>query len=274
VRRVILETYRVNEIPITTMADESAEGQPVVFYFHGFTADKRSGLLLGYRLAESGFYFVSVDAPMHGERKSDRLDAILTGEADLVYPAGTGLNVLFLVGEIIVRIGQDIEVLIDHLHGDSRADTSKIGVTGTSMGGFASFYLAAHSPQIQVAAPMIGIPAFAERWEDKVLEASVYEKWSAAMEAAQDETSRRTAFMTAIDPFAKMKAFFPKPLLMICGDQDLAAPKKYSVDLYRMLKPLYSAHPERLRLNIYDDVAHRVTTPMMEDACDWFHKFL
>jgi pimeloyl-ACP methyl ester carboxylesterase len=256
------------------MASESAERRPVVFYLHGFTIDKRDGLSLGYRLAESGFYFVAVDAPMHGERKDERLDAILTGEADLVYPAGTGLDAFFLVHELISQTAQDVQVLIEHLNEDSRADISRIGVTGASMGGMATFYLAAHNAQVQVAVPMIGIPAFAERWADVVLEASAYEKWADAMASAQEETVRRHNFMATIDPFDKMKAFYPKPLLMLCGDEDLAAPKKYCVDLYRKLMPVYAAHPECLRLNIYDDVDHWVTTSMMDDACDWFRRYL
>jgi pimeloyl-ACP methyl ester carboxylesterase len=273
-RRIIVETYQVSEIPVVTLAGESAKGRPVVFYLHGLTADKRDGLSLGYRLAESGFYFVAVDAPMHGERKDERLDAILAGETDLIYPAGTGLDAFFLVHELIVQIAQDVAVLIEHLNKDSRADTNRTGVTGASMGGMATFYLVAYNPQIQVAVPMIGIPAFAERWADVVLEASAYEKWGAAMQAAQEETARRNDFMATIDPFNRMKDFYPKPLLMISGDQDIAAPKKYSVDLYRMLKPIYAAHPERLRLNIYDDASHRVTTAMIDDACDWFCRFL
>lgn len=274
VRRLILETYRVGEIPVTTMAAEAAQRRPVVFYLHGFTVDRRDGLSLGYRLAELGFYFAAVDAPMHGERKEERLDAILAGEVGLVYPASTGLDAFFLVHELILQTAQDVQMLIEHLREDSRADTSRIGVTGASMGGMATFYLAAHNPQVQVAVPMIGIPAFSERWADVVLEASAYEEWNAAMETAQEETTRRNEFMAAIDPFDKIKTFFPKPLLMICGDQDLAAPKKYSVDLYRMLKPVYAAHPERLRLKIYDDVDHRVTIAMMDDACDWFRRYL
>jgi fermentation-respiration switch protein FrsA (DUF1100 family) len=274
VRRLILETYRVGEIPITTMVDGSTAHRPVVFYLHGFTVDRRDGLSLGYRLAESGFYFVAVDAPMHGERRDERLDALLEGDGDLVYPAGTGLDVFFLVHEIIVQLVQDVAWLIEYLHQDSRADTSRVGVTGASMGGMATFYLAACNPQVQVAVPMIGIPAFAQRWADVVLEASAYEEWNAAMEGAQEETARRNEFMAAIDPFDKIKTFPPRPLLMICGDQDLAAPKKYSVDLYRMLKPVYAAHPERLRLKIYDNVDHRVTIAMMDDACAWFRRYL
>ena len=80
--------------------------------------------------------------------------------------------------------------------------------------------------------------------------------------------------MREIDPFDKMRAFCPKPLLMLNGDKDLDSPKKYSVDLYRTLKPLYAKHPERLRLNIHDDTGHEVTPFMMQDACDWFRQYL
>jgi len=30
----------------------------------------------------------------------------------------------------------------------------------------------------------------------------------------------------------------------------------------------------RLRLNIHDDTGHEVTSFMMQDACDWFRKYL
>jgi hypothetical protein len=78
----------------------------------------------------------------------------------------------------------------------------------------------------------------------------------------------------AIDPFDKLRSFYPRPLLMLVGDQDIDSPKKYCVDLYRVLKPLYAEHPERLRLSIHDDAAHRVTSLMIEETSDWFCRYL
>jgi hypothetical protein len=94
------------------------------------------------------------------------------------------------------------------------------------------------------------------------------------MAAAQEETARRTGFMREIDPFDRMKEFYPRALMMINGDRDLDSPKKYLVDLYRALKPLYAGLPERLRLNIHDDAGHELTPAMMEDVCDWFTEHL
>jgi dienelactone hydrolase len=274
VRSIAIETYRVGEIPIMTLVEEGAERRAVVFFVHGFTGDKRAGLPLGYRLAELGFYVVCPDAHMHGERLDARIRTAWEPKADDVYPAGSGLDAFFLMHEIIVQTAVDFEKLIAYLSVDRRADTGRIGMAGLSMGGFATFYVAANNPQIQVAVPMLGIPAFAARWEDVVLEAAAYKKWIEAMEAAQEETVKRTAFIKAIDPFDKLRSFHPRPLLMLVGDQDLDSPKKYSVDLYRELRPLYAEHPERLRLSIHDDAAHRVTPLMMEEACDWFRRYL
>ena len=273
-KRIIIESGHAAGIPVMTLARESAEHCPTIFFVHGFTADKKEGLPLGYRLADLGFFVVCPDAHIHGERVDIRLEITLGENASNVYPYGSGLDAYFLMHEIILRTAQDIAVLVEHFGMDRRADVNRMGITGISMGGFTTFYAAANHPQVQVAVPMIGIPAFAARWDDVVLEASTYEKWAEAMEAVQDETAKRSAFMRDIDPFEKLKAFYPKPLLMLIGDKDVDAPKKYSVDLYRALKPLYAEHPGGLRLKIHDDAGHQVTPAMMEDACDWFRKYL
>ncbi len=273
-KRIIIETYKVQEIPVTTLAQENVKNRPLVFFMHGFTQDKKEGIPLGYRLAELGFCFVSVDAYMHGERFDERLKNVWEAKENYIYPSQTGLDGFFLMYEIVAQTAKDIDVLIEHFEEDRRANTSKIGLTGLSMGGLTTFYVAANNPKIKAAVPMISLPAFAKRWEDLVSEVSSYEKWARAMAEVQAETTRRIAFIREIDPFEKMKTFCPKPLLMLNGDKDIDVPKIHSVDLYRVLKPLYAEYPERLRLNIYDDVGHDVTSEMLADACNWFCKYL
>ncbi|MGC9523025.1 MAG: alpha/beta hydrolase family protein [Anaerolineae bacterium] len=202
------------------------------------------------------------------------MDAALSGGAEYVYPRESGLDVYILLHKIVVRTAQDVETLIAHFAEREEVDGKRIGVTGFSMGGFASFYLAANVPDIKAAVPIAGVPAFADRWCDVVLEASAYGQWSEAMTAAQTETVVRTAYIESIDPFEKLSSFHPKPLMMIQGDKDTDAPKIYAVDLYRALKPRYADHPERLRLNIHDGAGHELTQAMIDDACAWFQQYL
>ncbi len=271
---ITIETFAVQEIPVLRMAEAGAEGQPVVVFIHGFTGDKSSALMLGYELAQAGFTTISFDAPMHGDRYHPHLGAMVRGEGSYVYPVGTGLDVFFMLHEIIVQAAEDLETLIAYLDEEGRTDTGRLGVTGFSMGGFTTFYAAATNPRVQAAVPMAGIPGFAQRWRDAVLESSSYEKWADAIAAAEPETRERTAYMARIDPFDRMALFYPKPLMMICGDKDLDAPKHYAVDLYRALKPRYADHPERLRLNVHDDAGHEFTHAMRQDVRAWFTRYL
>jgi dienelactone hydrolase len=274
VNRIIIETPLVEGIPTLTMTGANSEPCPLVFFLHGFTSDKNQGLALGYELAKSGFYFVSFDACMHGDRFDEKLGDVLAGRGDYVYPFESGLDAFFLMHEIIIQVAKDLEVLIAHFGDRKGVDRKRIGLTGFSMGGFATFYITTNNPDIRVAVPIAGIPAFAARWNDVVLESSVYEKWTEAMREAQAETNQRTVFMDAIDPFEKMPSFSPKPLMIVVGDKDIDSPKKYSVDLYRKLKPLYEGYPQRLRLNIHDEADHQLTSAMLQDACKWFCEYL
>jgi pimeloyl-ACP methyl ester carboxylesterase len=247
---------------------------PAVFFLHGFGSDKTQALALGYELARAGFLFVSFDAAMHGERFDERLGDILEGTGQHVYPVESGLDAFFLMHEIILQTAKDVEDLLAHFETSGRIDADGIGVTGFSMGGFATFYVAAHNPAVRAAVPIAGIPAFAARWRDVVLEASTYEQWATAIKQVEDETARRTALMEAIDPFHRLASFHPKPLMMICGDKDIDAPKKYSVDLYRELAPVYADCAARLRLAIHDDAGHELTRAMINATCDWFRSRL
>jgi pimeloyl-ACP methyl ester carboxylesterase len=211
---------------------------------------------------------------MHGDRYDPCLEKVFSGKADNAYPVGSGLDVFFLMHEIIVQTEKDIDLLMTHFKGEGSVKADAIGLTGFSMGGFAAFYIAATNPNIEAVVPIAGIPAFEARWKDVVLEASTYPEWSSKMETVRSETESRTSFIQGIDPFGKMVAYYPKPLLMISGDIDTDSPKKYSVDLYRKLKPVYRDYAERLQLRIYDGVGHQLTSTMIQDACDWFERFL
>lgn len=272
--RTVIETSLVEGIPVLTIAQEDAERCPLVFFVHGFMSSKEQGLAFGYQLARLGFLFVSFDAAMHGDRFDQRLGDVWNGRANYIYPFESGLDAFLLMHEIIVLVGKDLAILREHFSGTRRADASRIGLTGFSMGGFATFYAAATNPDIGVAVPIAGIPAFGARWRDVVLEASAYEKWAEAMRETRPQTLEHTAFMEAIDPFDRMASFYPRPLMMVNGDKDLDSPKKYSVDLYRQLKPLYSALPDRLRFAIHDDAGHQLTSTMIQEACAWFRRYL
>lgn len=267
--KIIAETYPIDGIPVLTVCPDGARCCPIVFLLHGYGSRKEDLLDLAFRLAGRGLFALAVDAIHHGERADGVLDAF-DDPLGCTYPVESGLDRYLLMHQVMVESGRDLAHLLDSFATDERVDTTRCGVTGVSMGGFAAYYLAVTEPRVVAAAPVVGMPAFAERWEDVTLEASTYDQWREQMAAAQPASERYGEFLRSIDPFPRMAAFFPRPLFMLCGDLDTQQPKSYTLRLYRALLPVYADHPDRLKLKIYDGVGHELSPEMMEDVADWF----
>ncbi|NBD36608.1 MAG: hypothetical protein GVY30_11505, partial [Chloroflexi bacterium] len=196
-----LETLTIQGIPTLTISPEGAKACPVIFFVSGYGGTKESALSLGYRLAQRGFVVISFDAWLHGERYHPRLDHAADPEHGGIYPPEVGLDTGFAFFEVIQRCLADVKTLLAYYADDPRLDLERCGVTGLSMGGYASFLIFANLPQMQAAVPMIGIPSFARRWKD-LLDESAYSNpaWAAAIAEHAEETRRRTAFIEQIDP--------------------------------------------------------------------------
>ena len=208
---IVLETARVKGIPFLTLAPEAARRQPVVFYVPGYGSTKESGLSLGYRLSQLGFFFVSFDPWLHGERYEPRLDHAHEPELGGRYPPATGLDTGIAFYTVIQWCLLDIQTLMAHLAEDPRADVGRCGVTGPSMGGCASFLAFADIPQMQAAVPMIGVPTFTRRWLDILDECAFSNpEWAAALAAVETQTAEFTTFICEMDPAERLRKAAPR----------------------------------------------------------------
>jgi hypothetical protein len=163
---------------------------------------------------------------------------------------------------------------MDQLQKDPRADITRCGVTGLSMGGCASFLIFAELPQIQAAVPMIGIPNFSQRWKDLLDECKFSNpEWAAALAQVELQTQEHTRFVKQMDPYSKLKAAATRALLIMNCDFDSDQPKIYSINAYRELLPYYQLDPGKIKLRIYP-AGHQVTPDMEKNAVHWFCKHL
>ncbi|WP_240458690.1 S9 family peptidase [Virgibacillus sp. Bac330] len=122
-------------------------------------------------LAKKGFYYVSIDCKGHGARKQENEYKKFFN----VFPPDTGLDTYVHMHEVIEQSAIDIENLIEYFKDKDRIDTSKIGISGFSMGGYASFYISANNPDIKVAIPIAGKPSFTKAWLDTITSTATYE---------------------------------------------------------------------------------------------------
>jgi dienelactone hydrolase len=264
----------VHGIPLLTLAPMVSRACPVVFFIPGFSSRKESGLGLGHGLAQAGFFVAAFDPWLHGERYDPRLERAAAPENGGLYPPETGLDTGVLFYRIVGKCLADVQTLLAHLADDPRADVTRCGVTGFSMGACASFAVFAGLAQIEAAVPMMGVPGFGRRWQDLLDECAFSNPaWAAALAARAQDVRVHTALVRAIDPYEMLKQAAPRALMLMSGDFDTDQPKHYMVDCYRDLLPAYTASPERLKLNIYP-TPHRVTSDMEHDAVDWFCRHL
>jgi len=239
---------------------------PVLFYVPGYGGNKESGLSLGYRLAKQGFFVVCFDPLWHGERFDERL----FNPQPALYPPETGLDIGVTFYQVIAHCLQDVQTLRAHFANDPCADVNRCGITGFSLGAYASYLVFANVPEMLAAAPLMGIPHFSRRWHD-ILDETTYSNpgWAEALQRVTAQTAQHTAFIEQIDPYPKLFAAAPRALLMVNGDFDTDQPKLYALQAYRELKDRYAAAADHLKLSI-PPVAHTVTPEMEQEVTAWF----
>lgn len=267
--RIVIETQTIAGIPVLAILPEAAKRLPVVFYIPGYTSAKESGISLGYKLAQAGCCFVAIDPLLHGERFDRRLYDAADPSLGGVYPPETGLDIGMTFYRVIGQCLTDVRTLLEHFAGDVRVDPQRCAVTGSSMGGYASFLIFANVPQMLAAVPMIGIPTFTRRWTDLLDECAFSNPdWAVALGRVAEQARQHTALVAAMDPADGLPAAAPRGLLIMNCDFDSDQPKHYAIDFYRELLPAYGAMPEQLRLAIYP-AGHTVTPDMERDAVQW-----
>ncbi len=270
--KIIIEENIIANIPVLSISPKKEQLMPVVIFIHGYGGDREQALDFGYMFAKLGFFFISFDCLDHGIRSRKHAEQE-TRRFKALYPQDTGIDTYIHMHEVIERTKEDINTLINYFIDNKQIDKGRIGLTGFSMGGFATFYNAANSNKIKVAVPIAGKPAFKKAWEDLILSTSTYAQWSEQIKHLQNETVERTSYLEEIDPFENMIRFAPKPLLIINGDMDTDQPYLYSLELYKRLIPYYEKDPEKLKLSI-PFVDHRLTYDIKKQVCDWFERYL
>ncbi|MBN2045350.1 MAG: dienelactone hydrolase family protein [Anaerolineales bacterium] len=272
--KILVETLFLNKIPTLQIVPVDGQHSPVIVFIPGYGGTKETGLSIGCQLARQGFFFMAFDPLYHGQRSDPRLGNSADPDLGSIYPPEMGMDTFYTMNRIIWQCLEDVRSLLKSVEDDGRADLTSCGVTGLSMGGYASYLVFANLAEMKAAVPMIGIPNFTRRWKDLLDECAFSNPdWAQAIENKASETNERTQFIEQIDPYSKLKQIAPKALLMMNCDFDTDQPKHYAIDCYRELLPAYQGNKENLKLNIYP-AGHQVTPEMEDDAAAWFTRHL
>lgn len=143
----------IDGIPLIEYYDDTiGDYQGVVFLVHGHTGNKELYGLesLPNGFTERGYFVVSIDAYKHGERKEEP------------YFSNDGLLYTLAMPEVVIHTIHDIIHLYETYY---KKISSRIIVTGTSMGGHIAFQMPKYYPSVDTILPFIGSPDIKNHYE-------------------------------------------------------------------------------------------------------------
>jgi len=233
-------------VPVWTFAppDRDPADLPLVFLVHGMNSRKESQFEMGLRLADAGFMACALDARHHGERVNEAIRAALA--------SGFGPDFARAFGEVVIGTALEIAAIAETLGRD------RYGVIGHSMGGYIALQAGASDKNAAVIVSIAGSP-----------------DWGRAPDGTPVAPHLLPAQAQTGSPLAHADAFFPRPLLLLHGDQDPAVSILGPRDLYhRLASGPYHAAPDRLALVEYPGVGHEWLPDMGARAIEWMTRFL
>lgn len=244
-----IENRRLAGIPVLDVQPLFATEAPTLLYYHGWGSNKDENRFIATLFAYHGFRVVVPDAPLHGER--GRLPQYYSAE---------GYEHFW---EVITNAVEEADELIASMIEQKVADSRKITVVGSSMGGFVASGVFANDPMIKCLVNFNGAPA----WE---VSEHTFRKWEGRPEAQEHELVDIRKF----DPMNKLDQLYPRPILLMHGERDSAVPIEGQHAFYQAALPYYVDASERLLLKVVPKLDHYVTTGMLEEAIEWLHVHL
>ncbi|CAN0907122.1 hypothetical protein LINGRAHAP2_LOCUS24631 [Linum grandiflorum] len=283
---VITEGGEQGRMPLLILTLKGGSGdedkKPAVVFLHSTNKNKEWLRPLLEAYASRGYVSIAIDSRYHGERAHSKT----TYTDALVASWKTGDTMPF-----IFDTAWDLIKLADYLSQREDIDSTRIGITGESLGGMHAWFGAFADERYSVVAPIIGVQQ-GFRW------ALDNDKWQARVDSirAVFEEARIDLGKKAIDAQVAEKvwsriapglastfdspytvpAISPRPLLILNGAQDPRCPiSGLEIPSSRAHKAYEEANAsDKFKLITEAGIGHQMTKSMVKAASDWFDKYL
>lgn len=235
-----------DSIPALIVCPEVEEPRPAALVQHGYGASKADLLPLGQFLASYGFVALLPDAWGHGDRFPTSGPNWMTGfSADFI---------IEVLRHTVDDMGAALTVLLE------RPDVRRGGalLAGFSLGAIAALIVGTEDTRAAGIYSISGSPV-----------PDLVHMIPTGMPGPSPDAER---WALAHDSAENLAALAPKPLLLQHGRHDDMVPVSGSQRLYVTAQPLYSAHPDRLALMLYDH-RHDVTEAEVNEGVQWLLPF-
>ena len=246
---IIVNKQLVGEIPLLEVCNESIQDvkAPTIFFIHGITSMKEMNLSYAYLLAEKGFRILLPDCTYHGERTNKK------NESELGH----------VFWKIVIQTIHELNFLRKHFSEQGKIDENRIGIAGTSMGGFITLGALTQYNWIKTAVSLMGCPnyeAFA-RHKLSMLPKDTFSK---------DEILEALDKLAPYDLSKQPEKLRNRPLFCWHGKCDKEVPSNFIEDFYKDLKD----SSEYFELILDEKADHKVSKQGMYKTVNWFQEYL
>lgn len=250
-RNVREKNIVIDHIPalVLTPINDTALHPTIVFY-HGWGSSVEKQRFRGFILASLGFQVVIPCSIYHGNRNPvDHKSAENAGK---------------YFWEVIFNNIEDFKTLFEYTVSRLSADPDRMGVCGNSMGGFTSAGILSYYPDIKTAVIFNG----SCNWDFSnkcFLDALNFNAENFPKEI-QDKIDK-------YNPMKNIESIKNRPILMLHGDSDTMVDVGAQREFFSESSNLFEDSGKLCYIE-YPKLNHFVTTNMMEEAGNWFYKYL
>ncbi|KAF6164428.1 hypothetical protein GIB67_025254 [Kingdonia uniflora] len=279
---LITESGDQGRVPVLILSMKESEKtkRPAVVFLHSTKKCKEWLRPLLEAYASRGYIAIAIDSRYHGERATSK-----TTYADALFAAWKDWTMPFIYDTV-----WDLIKLADYLSGRDDINTSKIGITGESLGGMHAWFAAAVDTRYAVVVPIIGVQGFRwaldnDKWQARV--DSIKPAFEVAMldlkkvnidkELVEKVYDKINPGLTSeFDSPYTVPAIAPRPLLILNGAVDPRCPLGGLGNPVALTLAVYRAAnvEENFKIIAEPKIGHQMTSLMVKEASDWFDKFL
>ncbi|KZZ84612.1 prolyl oligopeptidase family serine peptidase [Bacillus sp. SJS] len=254
---VIVERIIAGGVPSLHVVKEELKNEqtPFVLFVHGFTSAKEHNLHYAYLLAEKGARVVLPEALYHGER-SESMPPM-------------ELNVRFW--DIVMNTIHELKAIKDFFLNEGLIDESRIGVSGTSMGGIVTLGALTQYQWITAGVSLMGSPHYVHFLRKQV----DYLRDAGHVLPISDEDLE--AKMQSLEPFdlsLHKESLNERPLLFWHGEKDQVVPFKPTWAFYEDIRSAYEANPDNIQFIRDPNADHKVSREGLLGLVNWFETHL
>ncbi|MEM3546832.1 MAG: acetylxylan esterase [Candidatus Bathyarchaeia archaeon] len=193
---------------ILTLPKIDVQIHPCIVFLHGYDGRKEDILPLAEVFSKEGYAFLSIDAPLHGERREP---------GKVLYSP----NIEELKSNVVQTV-LDLRRGIDFLEQRPEIQCEKIGYAGGSMGGIIGSLFISVEPRIKAAVIVVGggnLPLM-------IKESKHYSTYPIREELKRRGLSydKLNEILAPVDPLNFIHLFAPKPIQFHCGKYDDIVP--------------------------------------------------